>query len=272
MTCRSLRSPQRHPVMRGRSRDSARPVWTSVSIVAISLATSCRPEGSTVPKSIGAPPTGMVLVPAGRFQPGGEMSQNPFLTVTSLFIDETEVTVSAYAACVQAGRCDALSVNAVPMRDEAGAVTGVVAVLAVRAPRTRAGRFTAGSARSGTTARTSPFALIVSISDCDMRVAKPLISSNDRTSRALVACSSETRCACEALMTDARTAEAARLGSSAVNCSRIRTIMSRSGMTAGVAAEPTDADGQDEGGGCAALPGPLHATPIVARTPRERMP
>jgi formylglycine-generating enzyme required for sulfatase activity len=114
MTCRSLRSPQRHPVMRGHSRDSARPVWTSVSIVAISLATSCRPEGSTVPKSIGAPPTGMVLVPAGRFQPGGEMSQNPFITVTSLFIDETEVTVSAYAACVQAGRCDALSVNAVP--------------------------------------------------------------------------------------------------------------------------------------------------------------
>jgi formylglycine-generating enzyme required for sulfatase activity len=56
----------------------------------------------------------MVLVPAGRFQPGGEMSQNPFITVTSLFIDETEVTVSAYAACVQAGRCDALSVNAVP--------------------------------------------------------------------------------------------------------------------------------------------------------------
>lgn len=67
--------------------------------------TGCRIDAS----GCGAPP-GMVLVPGGEFTMGSATSndEQPVRTVTldAFWIDETEVTVAAYAECVASGACD----------------------------------------------------------------------------------------------------------------------------------------------------------------------
>ena len=60
---------------------------------------------------------GMVLVPAGSFWMGcntdvdgdcnGDEHDRHPVTIQSLWLDQTEVTVGAYQACVDAGVCDA---------------------------------------------------------------------------------------------------------------------------------------------------------------------
>lgn len=56
------------------------------------------------------PPPGMVLVPGGEFTMGSDSypAEQPIRTVdvSTFWIDETEVTVGAYRACVDAGGCD----------------------------------------------------------------------------------------------------------------------------------------------------------------------
>lgn len=55
-------------------------------------------------------PTGMVLIPGGTFTMGSAKDKDaqPLTQVTldPFFIDRTEVSVAAYRACVEAGRCD----------------------------------------------------------------------------------------------------------------------------------------------------------------------
>jgi sulfatase modifying factor 1 len=85
----------------------------SLLTLSIGVLGGCHAETSGVPVPLGAPPAGMSLIEGGRFQPGGEMSQNSWITVGSFFVDVTEVTVEAYAACVQTGRCDAQQVKGV---------------------------------------------------------------------------------------------------------------------------------------------------------------
>ena len=58
----------------------------------------------------GPPMEGMVLIPAGTFQMGsseGEADEKPVhpVRVAEFWMDRTEVTVAAYAACVSQGRC-----------------------------------------------------------------------------------------------------------------------------------------------------------------------
>jgi formylglycine-generating enzyme required for sulfatase activity len=69
------------------------------------VCTGCRIDAS----GCGAPP-GMVLVPAGAFTMGSEIwtNEQPVRSVTldAFWIDETEVTVAEYAACVSSGACD----------------------------------------------------------------------------------------------------------------------------------------------------------------------
>jgi len=61
----------------------------------------------------GAAPEGMILVPGGTFvmgsDAGGQQDEHPAhrVTLVSFFLDRTEVSNRAYAACVNAGRCRA---------------------------------------------------------------------------------------------------------------------------------------------------------------------
>lgn len=74
------------------------------------------PDAATDPRGAGdagAPPEGMRLVPAGTFTmgaaTGGEGDERPAHAVTlgAFWLDTTEVTQAAYAACVEAGVCRA---------------------------------------------------------------------------------------------------------------------------------------------------------------------
>jgi formylglycine-generating enzyme required for sulfatase activity len=63
----------------------------------------------------GCIPPGMVYVPGGAFEMGSDAtpSEEPIrsVTVDAFYIDQTEVTVAAYAACIAAGACGLPSVG-----------------------------------------------------------------------------------------------------------------------------------------------------------------
>lgn len=81
---------------------------TTVLVVSF-LMSSCTLISSNAGKLRKAPPT-MVLIPAGEFEMGtndGEIDEKPIHTVylDDYYIDKTEVTVSDYRKCVEAGKC-----------------------------------------------------------------------------------------------------------------------------------------------------------------------
>jgi len=88
--------------------------------LAVALFASRMFGGSPSPLAPGACPEGMVPVPAGTFRMGspegqGATDERPQhdVTLSAFCIDQTEVTVAAYAGCVAAGGCSAapLTVN-----------------------------------------------------------------------------------------------------------------------------------------------------------------
>ncbi len=77
------------------------------------------------PPPVGSCPNGMCLIPAGTFQMGstnGASDEQPVhaVTLAAFELDEFEVTVSQYAACVTAGGCTAAGGSAVSSYCNAG--------------------------------------------------------------------------------------------------------------------------------------------------------
>ena len=65
-------------------------------------------EGDAGEPSCAEPPSGTKCVPGGTYTPSGTTTQ----VIPTLFVDTTEVTVAAYAACVEAGECVAAGATA----------------------------------------------------------------------------------------------------------------------------------------------------------------
>jgi len=86
----------------------------------VSSAAAAGSEGASRvgPAPAPAPPEGMVELPAAAYMMGsrtgsGDEEEHPMheVLLAAFFLDRTEVTVDAYAACVEAGRCKAARVE-----------------------------------------------------------------------------------------------------------------------------------------------------------------
>lgn len=90
-------------------------VGASAAVLDAGARTGAAPEAHARDGTSGTAPDGMLLVPGGTFvmgaDAGGQEDEHPAhrVTLRSFFLDRTEVTNGAYAACVTARRCRAPS-------------------------------------------------------------------------------------------------------------------------------------------------------------------
>ena len=84
---------------------------TAVAATVSATASAAGPSAASAPAP---PPEGMVTVPEGVFLMGGESPENTPVreaVVARFYLDEKEVTMRAYAGCVEAGACKAPRVD-----------------------------------------------------------------------------------------------------------------------------------------------------------------
>jgi formylglycine-generating enzyme required for sulfatase activity len=107
----------------------ARRSWRAAALACAAAAGGCDREASSVDAAVEPPPTGscpagMVFVEGGEFTMGsddttglgadGSAAPAHRVRVSAYCLDETPVTAAAYARCVDAGRCPAPTLSAMP--------------------------------------------------------------------------------------------------------------------------------------------------------------